>query len=301
MGRNIFFNYKMERLLNNKTNRVKKPLAKISSPFLGIPSILKNIGVLNLQNILKQPNIIIYNNFNQTTRNSAYLELIFNMGVAGQSTVYNSFAFKNMKNIASISDSSELIIPATSPNYISLVYANIKRYFMMDMLISYGPITGAGPDNLYFKFTTSNTIFPIAKVESSTTGGGGSNPYVAGPVYRTNMWIYYPYTQIYVLIRSNDNMNSYGFSIWVMQSYTNQIDTTLTLNTLPYIGTILANNSTPLPSNMCFSIINLSQYLNTTSIGNVDVMQDTLNNTYQYLDPTYCNFLYENIVNNNKQ
>ena len=172
---------------------------------------------------------------------------------------------------------------------------------MMDMLISYGSITGAGPNNLYFKFITSNTIFPIAKVEGSAAGSGGV-AYVSGTVYRNNMWIYYPYTQIYVLIRSNDNINSYGFSIWVLQSYTNQIDETLTLNTLPYIGTILANNLTkPLPSNICFSVINLSQYLNSSSIGNIYVMQDSLNNTYQYIDPTYCNFLYNNIQATNRQ
>ena len=53
-------------LLGIKTKQLPKPKPKPKpGPFIGFYSILRSIGVLNLQNILKQPNVIVYNKFNE--------------------------------------------------------------------------------------------------------------------------------------------------------------------------------------------------------------------------------------------
>jgi hypothetical protein len=220
-------------------------------------------------------------------------------------TLYNSFVNNSLKNVANVMSKNQLVIPSSSPQYTSYVGSNDNRFFTSDMVITLNTPIGEGPDYLYFDFIdNSNLKFAIAKCVSFIYQPSG--PYSPIQVNRYNIWVYYPYTQVYMLINSSDTRNSYGFSIWIMQGYTTQ-KYPVTIDLLPLLNTYLTNkdivgSDTP-PSNWSYSYTNLAinTFLNVTAIGEAYIIQDGLNNTYQYLDPTYCNFLYENISYNNQQ
>jgi hypothetical protein len=211
-----------------------------------------------------------------------------------------------MKNNATTCDINELIIPDHNlPHYSKFIYANTHRFFIADMTISFGNPVGQGPDILYFKYKKSDMNFAIHKTVSFPYNPN-ENSYIINTINRNNIWVYYPYTQVYMLINVCDNVNSYGFSIWIMVGYTTQ-KYPLTLELLPYLGSYLVDCNIVgfniLPNNLTYSMINLNSntYLNVVAVSTAQIMQDALNNTYQYLDPTYCDFLYNNIATNNKQ
>ena len=263
--------------------------------------ILKQIGVLQPEIINQQENITVSNKFDQTTKGKAYLELYFWIG--DEITLYNSFVNYSMKNNATTCDVNELIIPEHNlPHYIKFVYANTHRFFIADMTISFGGPVGQGPDILYFKYKNSNMNFAIHKTVSFPYNPN-EGTYIINTINRSNIWVYYPYTQVYMLIHQNDKLNSYGFSIWILVGYTTQ-KYPLTLELLPYLGTYLVDSNivglNTLPNDLIYSMINLSSdtYLNVVALSKAQIMQDALNNTYQYLDPTYCDFLYNNIATN---
>ena len=106
--------------------------------------------------------------------------------------------------------------------------------------------------------------------------------------------MYEPLKPVYVLVNFINNVPN----IYVMQSLNLQKDINLSVNNVDYIGRFLN-----LPSNWLWASILLDSdtYLKVVSVGEALVTEDSLGNTYEYLDPTYAPWLYEQYyyINNN--
>ena len=81
-----------------------------------------------------------------------------------------------------------------------------------------------------------------------------------------------------------------------MQSLTNLIDTTINSTNLCYLKSLLT-----LPDNWLFFIVtldsNTSIILTANSTTPAYVLQDNLNNSYQYVPPSQASFLYDQFNN----
>jgi hypothetical protein len=185
---------------------------------------------------------------------------------------------------------------------------NDKRTWMMDLQVVYYDdperINEAPGENiLYFPFKRAPTLKAafnkVTTINAISTGGKNYTPF---PIMRTNIWVYYPNTTVYLLIHVGTNENKYGFSVYAMQTFTRKIYP-MTTDVLYSLGNLLTDSSivgeaNVLPENWLFSQIKLNsdQYMNVVSINKGIIINDGLKNTYNYVDPEYCDFVYEGHV-----
>lgn len=248
-------------------------------------------------------NFYFTNRFNTSTRNSPYMELIFQINEGDtEYAIYNTFLKYTSNNLSIVetNDADQIIIPPTSKDYYRLEYMNDKRFYTCDSQMYYGFTESSfGPPNLYFSYKNClNAILQVPNGNGVYPSSGGA--YTVSNVSRYAIFWYYPATTVYLLIDFNNSMNtSYGFSIFVMQSFCKQIYpvTEEGLNTLNevLINPDIVGSDNVLPTNWIYSysILNKDFYLNAVSIGTAYQTQDGLSNTYTYVDPSYCNQIYE--------
>jgi hypothetical protein len=189
-------------------------------------------------------NLFVTNQSTSSTRFSPYMELIFQIYETDTSyAIYNTFLKYTSEDVAyvEIHDANQLIIPNKSEYYYKLIYTNDKRYYTCDQQIYYGyTSTTTGPDTLYFYY--KNNIKAICKVPNGnavTPSSGGA--YTVSEVSRNSVFTYYSGTTVYLLIDFNNSLNTtYGFTIFIMQSYTTQIYP-VTSNNLTELASVLEN------------------------------------------------------------
>ena len=102
------------------------------------------------------------------------------------------------------------------------------------------------------------------------------------------------------MIDFNNSLNTtYGFTIFIMQSYTTQIYP-VTSNNLTELASVLENkeivgDDNTMPQNFVYSYLVLPKNitLQAVSVGTAYLLQDGLNNSYVFLDPLYSNTIYD--------
>ena len=248
-------------------------------------------------------NLFVTNQHTSSTRYSPYMELIFQINENDTSyAIYNTFLKYISDDVAYVEThvAEQLIIPNKSEYYYKLIYTNDKRYYICDQQIYYGyTSTTTGPDTLYFYY--KNNIKAICKLPNGnavTPSSGGA--YTISEVSRNSIFTYYTGTTIYLLIDFNNSLNTtYGFTIYIMQSYTTQIYP-VTSNNLTELSTVLddikiVGNGNTIPNNFIYSYLVLPKNitLQAVSVGTAYLLQDGLNNSYVFLDPIYSNTIYE--------
>ena len=274
-----------------------------------IPLLLQQIQLLNPQSWYNL-GLVEKNNFSQRVHPLPLSEHIvqFNEGDT-TAQVYSSVV---TKNTPLISDLSQLIIPQTCAQYYQYLTPNTQKCYLMDIIIGVPDTSNNNPDYLYFQLKQSLEIIAYKKSVSLAVGSSFA-PYYPHYMNRTNIFVYHPYTTVYILIIANSPnnpnpvSNDYGFTIWVMEGYCT-ITYPLTPNTLQYLSSYLQDESivgdgNTLPSYVASAFVTLDNttYLNVCAQNQGYIVNDSLQNTYCYLDPTWCNWLYTNIQNNNSQ
>jgi len=248
-------------------------------------------------------NYFLSNTFDTSTRYTPYMELIFQINEGDTAyAIYNTFLKYVSDNLAIVetNDASQLIIPSTSKEYYSVIYINDKRFYVVDSQMYYGYIdTTFGPSNLFFQYVNNkNAICKVPNGNGVTPSSSGV--YAPAAVTRNTVFWYYPGSAVYLLIDFNNYFNtSYGFTIYVMESFCRQVSP-ITTEQLPLLAELLENpavvgTDSVLPSNFVYSYLILPKtiYLNVVSVGTGYTIQDGCNCVYSYLDPSYSNIIYE--------
>ena len=276
-----------------------------------IPLILQQIQLLNPQSFYNL-GLVEKSNFGQSESLLPLSEHIVQINSTDTEVILYSSVIT--KNSPLISDLSQLIIPLTSPGqYYQYISPNTQKCYLMNMMLYATKYPTIGPDYLYFKMNQSNDVIAYKKAESLSISSTATN-YEPHLINRTNIFVYYPNTTVYILIILNSGgnpypvpSNSYGFTIWVMEGYSTETYP-LTKNTLQYLSSYLQNTSivgagNTLPSYVTSAFVTLdtTTYLNVCAQNQGYIVNDALQNNYCYLDPTWCNWLYINIQNNNSQ
>jgi hypothetical protein len=253
-------------------------------------------------------NLFITNQSTSSTRFSPYMELIFQISESDTDyAIYNTFLKYTSEDLAYVetNNADQLIIPPKSTEYYKLIYTNDKRYYTCDQQIYYGFTNDAiGPDTLYF--TYKNNFKAICKVPNGnavTPSSGG--PYTVSNVSRNSIFTYYSGTTVYLLIDFNNSLNTnYGFSIFIMQSYTRQVYPVSSSNLTELANVLedekIVGSGNTIPSNFVYSysILAKNLTLQAVSVGTAYLLQDGLNNSYVFLDPTYSDVIYEQYYKN---
>lgn len=210
-------------------------------------------------------------------RYAPYFELL----VPASSTQYNVYSNFDCQNTFNTNDSSQLVITDKS------IQINDKRFWVMDQLVQ---LSGSAPSdvNAYVSvpFKSNENLKAVFKFTAQVTPSNGK-PYTISEVTRQTIWIYKPQTPVYMLINTSNNT----LNIYVMQSYTNQELKHLNQTNLPYLGSKLK-----LPEGWIFAymILDTETYLKVVSTETAYLVQDDAKNSYQYLDPLYAPWLYQN-------
>jgi len=248
-------------------------------------------------------NLFVTNQTTSSTRYSPYMELIFQINETDTSyAIYNTFLKYTSEDLAYVETNvaDQLVIPIRSDYYYKLVYKNDKRYYTCDQQIYSGfTSTTTGPDTLYFYYKNNKKAIcklPNGNAVTPSTGG----VYTTSEVDRNSIFTYYPGTTVYLLIDFNNSLNTtYGFTIYIMQSYARQIYPVSSSN-LSELSTVLndvaiVGEGNTIPHNFVYSYLVLPKTisLQAVSVGKAYLLQDGLNNSYVFLDPLYSNVIYD--------
>lgn len=198
-----------------------------------------------------------------------------------------------------VSVSNEQTTISTSDLYledIEGVMVNDKRFNMFDMnvvAVQEFENTEEFPLYKYINFANPNDKtkkmdVKVKLLKLTTLVVESEDYYVEKQVDRTSLFIYFPYTCVYLLI---DSINK---KIYCMQSLTNNGDKEdVTPDNIIYLG-----NKLTLPEGWLFTICNLSDKCLMLS-SNIDhrakVVNDSYGNSYQYVRNEEALFLYESV------
>ena len=253
----------------------------------------------------KDINLFITNLFSSSTRGTPYMEIIVQLNETDTSyAIYNNMLkyISTQNFFTTTCDSDELIIPNQNESYYKLIYKNDKRVYCCDNQVYYGNKALAySPSNLYFKY--KNSIFGELTLPSGNyqTPNKDTSAYVINSVGRNSIFYYYSGSTVYTLIDFTNSQNTrYGFSIYIMQSYSNQIINGINFATLPNAYSLLMNEAivgsgNTIPKNWIYTyfVLDKTISLEVVSVGTAYITQDGLKNSYVFLDPRYSSVIYE--------
>ena len=293
---------KLSRIFNfDKRNSSVIPFKNTPTPKKINVNDLNNLNTILLSYgidiINNKENYNISNDLDQDLHLKPYSELIYPDNANSINYVYVS-----QDNVIGTIVQTNLYIDDSS------VLLNEKRFWMANMtvslIVSYED-TIQFPEYKYLKFlnpnydsTNSNSeqtlnVYATFRKKTISVINNNSSSYTETQVNRTSAFIYYPLKTIYTLINLNDINN---VKIYIMQSLTNLIDTTINSTNLCYLKSLLT-----LPDNWLFFIVtldsNTSIILTANSTTPAYVLQDNLNNSYQYVPPSQASFLYDQFNN----
>jgi hypothetical protein len=255
-------------------NRVAKDELNKTLQNTLVRDFISNSGNNFLKNILNNyPNDIkLTNNFNRTMKNTTYNELLF-FYQQDKAYIYNSYFVKNQFTTQDTTDlnfsETDIIIKG--------------RTFVVDNNIWLDILKGTDtyPKYKYYTFKNSTISVAYELICSSIPNLDPKNYEFAGIVERINSWIYYPNSNIYLLIDTNDK------KIYAMQTFTSEIVT--------YDELIVLNTRLTLPEGWiyCYLTLDNNQYFFVTSNKDAKVIKDNLENGYQYVKYEDAPFLYD--------
>jgi len=143
---------------------------------------------------------------------------------------------------------------------------NGPRHWVLDTLTATGGVTSSG------KSLTVNGIKFGLVGELPTPAGQatiGTNPYVVSTVQRNTIYLFKKGTQVYELTDPSGK-------VYVMQSYSQQVDPSLSLRTLSGIGP-----TDQLPAGWSYAARRLTADLTLTASGSTMIVNDYYRNTFQ--------------------
>lgn len=178
---------------------------------------------------------------------------------------------------------------------------NDKRIWMVDLMVFYSTndeLPGDDVIQIPLKRTPMIKI-NLNKITTIDLINSINSPYNHLHVKRTNIWVYYPSTTVYLLIKQNTTDNEYGFSVYAMQTITRKAYP-MTIDILPRLGELLTdplivgpNNVLPPDWSFTHVVLNSDTYMNVVSLGSGIIINDSLRNSYNYVDPRFCRFIYD--------
>jgi hypothetical protein len=143
---------------------------------------------------------------------------------------------------------------------------NGPRHWVLDA-IDGGAVSGSGETkNLGGIEMTKVGTFSVPLIEAAK---GGARPYLPQKVNRTTIWIYDAGKAVFEMV---DDRNQ----VYIMQSYSQEVDPNLKMVDLPNLG-----NKLKLPPGWTYRTRILTETLNLSSNGQATITQDDLKNTYQ--------------------
>jgi haloalkane dehalogenase len=146
------------------------------------------------------------------------------------------------------------------------IVMNGPRFFMMDSIASENMSNDVVElDGLAMRL--------MGVLEVPLSRKGGSKPYTDTTIERTTEFTYRAGQPVYELVPPTG-------AGYVMQSYSHIVDDTLTIESLTSLGDRLR-----LPTGWRYRVRNLEQELRLRTSGEITVIQDDFQNTYQRLDP----------------
>ena len=262
-------------------------------------------------------NFVYSNNFYLSYRNVPYLELQYLDSTSTNLVIYSSTFFDNVTYLFS-SLGTDLVLDTTN------VIINGSRIYVWDECVVNNIQVGTDefPMVKTYQFkpqyqSSQNTTTQIMK-KAATVPLGTSIPnyYNTTTVFRESIYIYHASSVIYLLIDSNDTTNSTTNmpytsrpKIYAMQTMSNLYFTDINMDNLyllknqlelpageqpPNSGNI---KYIPLPDGFNFVVYTIPfdncVYSVSTLSENAILISDGCNNSYQYLEPKYNQFLYD--------
>jgi haloalkane dehalogenase len=149
------------------------------------------------------------------------------------------------------------------------VILNGPRYFLMDKI----SIADPGEELFDFGGLQMRRLATVPLKLTSLLGGLRRQPYSEQPVRRTTVYVWDKGREVYELVAPDGRT-------YVMQSYSLQVDPTLTEAALPTLGTRLQ-----LPEGWCYRARRLEEEWALQVDGEARVVQDELENSYQRVEP----------------
>lgn len=220
--------------------------------------------------------------FDKSIKYIPYFEVFIPTTDPGVFNIYTTFTTDNSyPNALITTNSDDLTINDSS------LFINDKRIWMMDFIVQLkDDLPDDTPLYVSIPFKNINNIFCTFNWVAQVIPSNG-NPYTISQIQRKTIWVYKPKTEIYMLI----NISNGNLKIYVMQSFTNQIDQNLNPTNINYMG-----NKLSLPIGWLWTslVLNYDTYLKVVSTGTAYLVQDNLKNSYEYLDPKYAPWLYSN-------
>jgi hypothetical protein len=263
------------------------------------------------------PNNFIYSNtLLDTYRNTPYLELQYPDSTGTNLTIYSTTYFETVTYLFS-NLGTDLVLDSTN------VIINGSRIYVWDETIVNNIQVGTDefPMEKTYQFqpqyqTPQNTTTQIMKKVASVPLGAAIPYYNTTMVLRETIYIYYASTTIFLLIDSNDTTNSTTNmpytskpKIYAMQTMSNLYFTDININNLYLLKNQLQlpagtqppdstnYNYIPLPAGFNFVVYtipyNYCVYSVSTLNENAILISDGCDNSYQYIDPKYNQFLYD--------
>ena len=150
------------------------------------------------------------------------------------------------------------------------VILNGPRYFLMDKIA----IADPGTEVFDFGGLQMRRLATVPLKLTSVLGGLRRQPYTEQPVRRTTVYVYDQGREVYELVAPDG-------TTYVMQSYSLQVDPTLTEADLPALGARLQ-----LPDGWRYLARRLGEEWALEVNGEARVVQDELENSYQRVEPS---------------
>jgi hypothetical protein len=146
---------------------------------------------------------------------------------------------------------------------------NGPRHWVVDSITSTGGVTSSGES-----LTVNGIEFGLAGQLQAPVGSPtiGTNPYVPNTIQRNTIYLFKKGTLVYELTDPSGK-------VYVMQSYSQQIDPSLSLRKLSGIGP-----TDQLPTGWKYAARRLTANLTLTAAGSTTIVNDYYRNTYQ-IDP----------------
>jgi hypothetical protein len=257
--------------------------------FCKIIKLLKKKGI-DIKN--NKNNYTISNSIDQDLKYTPYCEIIYTY----DEITKDSYVYVSVNNTIGTIVVADLYIDNNS------ALINDKRFWMANLTISLNETfeyNSEYPDFKYLYFlnpnydstnSSSSEILDIyATFKKKTTSKAiAVAKYTETEIFRTSAFVYYPLNTLYLLVNTSDPLN---IKIYVMQSFTNQINTTINSTSLPYLKSLLT-----LPDGWMFVLFQLDSETSLLLTANEStpayVIQDDFNNTYQYAPISQAPFLY---------
>ena len=209
----------------------------------------------------------------QVKLQNPYIEIFYNNG-NGTQTVYNS---NRIRNILCSGLGSDIDINDNPDSY------SDKRFSMMNTQLYADVDYDNSVYPLYKEFSYINNPNIKAYFKKIAINTIGTGYYQEASVSRWTTWVYYPSTTVYCLVSPDP------LKIYVMQTYSNEVDPTINPNNFSYLGEKLT-----LPDGWIYTYVYLDKdtYLTVPSNGTAKVLADNLSNAYMYITEEAAPWLY---------